>query len=100
VTREAHTSVDARASGREPGGAAAWAQGRTIVDSANRKVVLPEKISRVFVAGPPASVLVYVLAPDTMVGWIACRRRPRRSFWSLRRATCRRPAGSPVAAIP
>ena len=48
----------------------AWAQGRTIVDSANRKVVLPEKISRVFVAGPPASVLVYVLAPDTMVGWI------------------------------
>ena len=23
-----------------------------------------------FVAGPPASVLVYVLAPDTMVGWI------------------------------
>jgi iron complex transport system substrate-binding protein len=48
----------------------AGAQGRTIVDSANRKVVLPEKISRVFVAGPPASVLVYVLAPDTMVGWI------------------------------
>ena len=48
----------------------AWAQGRTVVDSANRKVVLPEKISRVFVAGPPASVLVYVLAPDTMVGWI------------------------------
>jgi iron complex transport system substrate-binding protein len=48
----------------------AWAQGRTIVDSANRKVVLPERISRVFVAGPPASVLVYVLAPDTMVGWI------------------------------
>jgi iron complex transport system substrate-binding protein len=48
----------------------AWAQGRTIVDSANRKVVLPEKISRVFVAGPPASVLVYVLAPDAMVGWI------------------------------
>ena len=48
----------------------AWAQGRAIVDSANRRVVLPQKISRVFVAGPPASVLVYVLAPDAMVGWI------------------------------
>jgi len=48
----------------------AWAQTRTIVDSAKRKVTLPERVSRVFVAGPPASVLVYVLAPDTMVGWI------------------------------
>jgi iron complex transport system substrate-binding protein len=48
----------------------AWAQSRTIVDSAKRKVTLPERVSRVFVAGPPASVLVYVLAPDTMVGWI------------------------------
>jgi len=48
----------------------AGAQGRTIVDSANRKISLPDRVSRVFVAGPPASVLMYVLAPDTMVGWI------------------------------
>jgi iron complex transport system substrate-binding protein len=48
----------------------AFAQGRTIIDSAKRKVVLPDKVSRVFVAGPPASVLVYVLAPEAMVGWI------------------------------
>jgi iron complex transport system substrate-binding protein len=47
-----------------------WAQGRTIVDSANRKISLPDRVSRVFVAGPPASVLMYVLAPDMMVGWI------------------------------
>src|SRR5580698_9899682 len=46
------------------------AQGRTIVDSANRKISLPHRVSRVFVAGPPASVLMYVLAPDMMVGWI------------------------------
>jgi iron complex transport system substrate-binding protein len=46
------------------------AQGRTIVDSANRRVTLPARVSRVFVAGPPASVLMYVLAPDLMVGWI------------------------------
>jgi iron complex transport system substrate-binding protein len=47
-----------------------WAQGRTITDSAGRKVVLPERISRVFVAGPPASVLIYTLAPDMIVGWV------------------------------
>ena len=29
----------------------------------------PQKISRVFAAGPPAGVLTYVLAPDKLVGW-------------------------------
>lgn len=48
----------------------ALAQSRTIVDSAGRKVTLPDRINRVFVAGPPASVLAYVLARDAMVGWI------------------------------
>ena len=41
-----------------------WAQGpgggRTVVDSAKRKVVLPDKVGRVFVAGPPASVMVII----------------------------------------
>jgi len=46
------------------------AQTRTIVDSAKRQVTLPAQVSRVFVAGPPASVLAYVLARDMMVGWI------------------------------
>jgi iron complex transport system substrate-binding protein len=48
----------------------ASAENRVVVDAARRKVSLPDKISRVFVAGPPASVLLYVLAPDMMVGWI------------------------------
>lgn len=48
----------------------ALAQTRTVVDSAKRSVALPAKVERVFVAGPPASVLAYVLAPDAMVGWI------------------------------
>ena len=48
----------------------ALAQGRTITDSAGRKVALPDKVNRVFVAGPPASVLAYVLARDAMVGWV------------------------------
>jgi len=48
----------------------ALAQTREFVDSAGRKIVLPQQVSRVFVAGPPASVLAYVLARETMVGWI------------------------------
>jgi iron complex transport system substrate-binding protein len=48
----------------------AFAQGRAVVDSARRKVTLPERIARVFVAGPPAAVLMYVLAPEMMVGWV------------------------------
>jgi iron complex transport system substrate-binding protein len=46
------------------------AQGRTVVDSAKRRVTLPAEIKRLFSAGPPASVVAYVLAPQEMVGWI------------------------------
>jgi iron complex transport system substrate-binding protein len=42
---------------------------RTIVDSAGRTVTLPDRIERVFAAGPPASVLLYVLAPEKLLGW-------------------------------
>ncbi len=50
--------------------ASTQAAGRTIVDSAGRSVTLPERVERVLAAGPPASVLLYVLAPDKMVGWV------------------------------
>lgn len=50
--------------------ASAEAAGRTIVDAAGRSVTLPDHIKRVLAAGPPASVLLYVLAPDRMVGWV------------------------------
>lgn len=46
------------------------AQGRTIVDSAKRRVMLPADVKRLFSAGPPAAVVAYVLAPQEMVGWI------------------------------
>ncbi len=42
---------------------------RVVTDSAGREVVVPERIERVFAAGPPASILLYVLAPDRMIGW-------------------------------
>jgi iron complex transport system substrate-binding protein len=44
-------------------------QARTITDSAGRLVEVPEKIQRVFAASPPASILLYMLAPDRMAGW-------------------------------
>jgi iron complex transport system substrate-binding protein len=42
---------------------------REFVDDAGRKVTLPDRIERVYAAGPPASVLVFALAPDKLIGW-------------------------------
>jgi iron complex transport system substrate-binding protein len=42
---------------------------RQVTDSAGRKVELPDRIRRVFAAGGPASVAVYVLKPDSLLGW-------------------------------
>jgi iron complex transport system substrate-binding protein len=42
---------------------------RTVVDSAGRQVALPERITRIFAAGGPAAVVLYVLRPDALVGW-------------------------------
>jgi iron complex transport system substrate-binding protein len=43
---------------------------REVVDSAGRKVEVPDRIARVMAAGPPASVLIYMLAPQKMIGWV------------------------------
>jgi iron complex transport system substrate-binding protein len=42
---------------------------RLVTDSAGRQVEVPERIERVFPAGPPAMVFLYVLAPETLLGW-------------------------------
>ncbi len=42
---------------------------RELVNSAGRTLVLPDKIERVFAAGPPAAAVLAVLAPEKMVGW-------------------------------
>jgi iron complex transport system substrate-binding protein len=46
------------------------ATARTVTDSAGRVVELPDRIVRVLAAGPPASILLYTLAPQKMVGWV------------------------------
>jgi iron complex transport system substrate-binding protein len=53
---------------------------RTVTDSAGRAVAVPAKIERVFAAGGPASVAVYVLRPDTMVGWPRANRGEERPY--------------------
>jgi iron complex transport system substrate-binding protein len=49
--------------------AAGGAYARTVTDSAGRKVEVPDRIEKVFAAGPPASILLYILAPERMTGW-------------------------------
>ncbi len=42
---------------------------RLFVDDAGRQVTLPDHIGRVYAAGPPASVFVFAIAPDKLIGW-------------------------------
>ena len=41
----------------------------TVTDAAGRAVPIPDKVERVFPAGPPAAILLYTLAPDLLLGW-------------------------------
>jgi iron complex transport system substrate-binding protein len=45
------------------------ARAATVDDAAGRKVPIPAKVVRVFPAGPPAAILLYTLAPETLLGW-------------------------------
>jgi iron complex transport system substrate-binding protein len=55
-----------------------WA--KEVIDSAGRHVTVPESITRVFAAGPPASTLLYVVAPEKMIGWVRSPREAERPF--------------------
>jgi iron complex transport system substrate-binding protein len=48
--------------------AVAPAAARSVTDSAGRTVDVPDHITRVLAAGPPASVLLTMLAPQDMIG--------------------------------
>jgi iron complex transport system substrate-binding protein len=56
------------------------AHARTVVDSAGRNVEVPDRIEKVFAAGPPASILLYILAPEKMTGWPDPLRPEERPF--------------------
>ncbi|MBN7783662.1 iron ABC transporter substrate-binding protein [Ponticoccus gilvus] len=59
---------------------AAPVQARTVTDSAGRVVEVPDTVTTVFAAGPPASVLVYVLKPEALAGWPRALRPEERAY--------------------
>jgi iron complex transport system substrate-binding protein len=50
-------------------------------DSAGRDVEVPDRIERVFAAGPPAAILLYTLAPDLLLGWTNAIRPYEREYF-------------------
>lgn len=45
------------------------AEANAFTDSSGRRVDVPDDIRRVFPAGPPASVALFIVAPEKMLGW-------------------------------
>jgi iron complex transport system substrate-binding protein len=45
------------------------ARAATVTDDAGRAVPVPAKVLRVYPAGEPAAILLYMLAPDLLLGW-------------------------------
>ncbi len=44
---------------------------RVVPDAASRRVAVPDRVARVLPAGPPAAILLYTAAPETLAGWPA-----------------------------
>ena len=43
----------------------------TATDATGRTITAPDRVTRVYPAGPPAAMLLYTLAPDLLIGWLA-----------------------------
>lgn len=50
------------------------------VDAAERYVVVPDRVGRVMTANPAADLLVFVLAPEKLLGWSAPLSRRQRAY--------------------
>jgi iron complex transport system substrate-binding protein len=58
-----------------------------VVDSSGREVRPPPRVERVFAAGPPASVAVFAIAPEKLVGWTRAMRADEAQFFDERYAS-------------
>jgi iron complex transport system substrate-binding protein len=47
---------------------------------------LPQRIERIYAAGPPASILVFAIAPDRLIGWTTAWRENEKPFISKKYA--------------
>jgi iron complex transport system substrate-binding protein len=45
------------------------ARAATVTDATGREITIPDKVERIFAAGPPASILLYTFAPELPLGW-------------------------------
>ena len=57
-----------------------------VVDASGREVRPPAKVERVYAAGPPASMLVFAIAPDKLLGWTRAFRANEAQFVDARYA--------------
>lgn len=57
---------------------------REFTDAAGRRVMVPAKVERIYAAGPPASILVFAIAPDKLLGWTSALREAERPFVAQR----------------
>ena len=56
------------------------ARAASVTDDAGRTVAVPERVERVFPAGPPAAIMLYTVAPDLLLGWPRANRPEEREF--------------------
>ena len=66
-------------------GKACFAQSAA-VDASGREIRPPAKVERVYAAGPPASLLVFAIAPDKLTGWTRAMRPNEVEFFPERYA--------------
>lgn len=57
-----------------------------VVDASGREIRPPAKVERVYAAGPPASMLVFAIAPDKLTGWTRAMRPSEAQFMPERYA--------------
>lgn len=65
----------------------ALAQPAPVIDGAGRTIRAPAKVERVYAAGAPASMLVFAIAPDKLVGWTRAFRPDEAAFVAPKYAT-------------
>lgn len=52
----------------------------SISDATGRTITAPDKVLRIYPAGPPAAIWIYTLAPDLLVGWVEALTPEQREF--------------------
>jgi iron complex transport system substrate-binding protein len=62
------------------------ASARPFTDGGGRRIDLPDTVARVFPAGPPASLVLFAVAPEKMLGWTRAPSPAARAFLPQRYA--------------